>query len=302
MAASIALHDGAGADAAPPPTAPPRAGPPAPATSATLRIATFNAWLIPIVSKDRGARLARMPSALTALDIDVLCLQEVWFGTDQSRLLRALRTTYPHVLRGGGGLMIFSKLKIVDSTWVAFPRYPGLSLAEQLAGKGLLEAIVETPAGRIRVVTSHLALAFGPGNPRTKQLAFLLRRLAKQRDLPLVLAADLNTWPVDQGRLAPDYMRLLQAGFLDVKAPRRDALGRYHPGSPTRIGWPRPARKPTTGWYPDHVLYRAGTAGKLALTSFRFALDERGTALSDHNLLCAKLKLTALPRVRTSAR
>ena len=261
-----------------------------------LRVGCFNAWLIPIVATDRSARLKRMPAALRALAMDVLCLQEVWTAGDQRTLSKALAKEFPHALRGGGGLMILSRYPIVERAWVRFPHYKGLPLQEQLARKGLLEAVVRTPVGRVRVVTSHLALAFGADNPRSKQLAFLLRRLAKQRDLPLVLAADLNTWPVRDGQLTPDYLALVRAGLTDAKPPRRGADGRYDPGTPTRIGWPRPRLKPTRGYYyPDHVFFRSTSVQPLALRRFQLTLDEAATALSDHNLLLSDFALSRSP-------
>lgn len=257
-----------------------------------LRVGCFNAWLIPLIATDRSDRLARMPAALRALKMDVLCLQEVWTAGDQRALAKALKKQFPHVLRGGGGLMLLSRHPIVQRTWKAFPHFKGLPLQEQLARKGILDAVLETPVGRVRVVTSHLALAFGKDNPRTKQLAFLLRRLAKQRDLPLILAADLNTWPVEHGRLTSDYKAVLRAGLTDAKPPQRSAQGRYDPGLPTRIGWPRPAIKPLRGYYyPDHVFFRATQAQTLRLGRFQLVLDEKRTALSDHNLLLADFTL-----------
>ncbi len=274
------------------PATPVDAEAPAQTQQVDLRVGCFNAWLIPIVSSDRSARRARMPKALRAFGLDVLCLQEVWSAGDQRTLAKALRKEFPHAVRGGGGLMILSRHRVSGKTWIPFPHYPGLSLPEQLARKGILEATVHTPAGAVRVVNSHLALAFGRNNPRSKQLAFLLRRLDKQRNLPLVLAADLNTWPVESGRLTREYRSMLATGLIDAKPPTKDASGRYDPGQPTRIGWPRPAVKSNRGYYPDHVLFRSSRSHALALRSFRFALDDRATALSDHNLLCAHFTLT----------
>ncbi len=275
--------------------------PPAPQAT-TVRVGCFNTWLIPIVSKDFAARRARMPSALRAQKLDVLCLQEVWTGREQRALARALKQDFPHMVRGGGGLLILSRHPIVDSAWVPFPHFKGLSLGEQLARKGLLEAVIRTPVGRVRVVTTHLALAFGADNPRSKQLAFLLRRLAKQRDLPLVLAGDLNTLPLDAGRLTADYRAVLRAGLVDCNPPIQLASGLFAAKPPTRVGWPRPVRKSLEGWRPDHILVRSGKALSVAVRAFRLALDERSTALSDHNLLRADLRIQLRPLRKGASR
>lgn len=254
-------------------------------------IASYNVWLIPIVAQAYESRKARIPGALRTQDLDVVCIQEAWLATDREALADACKRDFPHRAMGGGGLMILSRYPMTRSAFTAFPVYPGLSLPERVAAKGLLEAELDTPAGPLLVVTAHLALAFGPDNPRSAQQRFLLAHLAKDRRMPTVLAADLNIPPVEAGALTPDYRALLQAGLTDAKPPRRLPDGRLDPGPPTRIGWPRPEVRPTTGYWPDHVLYRSSATGALRLRSFRQALEQRVTALSDHNLLRAEFLL-----------
>jgi endonuclease/exonuclease/phosphatase family metal-dependent hydrolase len=264
-----------------------------PASAHTVRVATFNAWLIPLVAEDRPARLARLPGALRALDLDVVCLQEVWLPADRRAIREALKDVYPHAVLAGGGLMMLSKLPVARSRFVKFPAYKGLSVGELIAAKGLLDATLRTPVGPVRVVTSHLALAFGEDNPRSKQLRFLLDHLKGLRTEPVLLAADLNTWPVDKGRLTDDYRSIIAEGFVDTKPPVRKHDQRWHPGEPTRYGWPREKEKPEKGWYPDHLLFRPGRTLSVKLRAFRMRLDTPETALSDHNLLQADLRLVA---------
>jgi endonuclease/exonuclease/phosphatase family metal-dependent hydrolase len=259
-------------------------------TSLALRVATYNAWLLPLASRDRSRRLARMPVALRACAVDVLCLQEVWLAADKQRLADALRPSLPHAVQAPGGLMLLSRFPVLSSRYVRFPSYKGLSLVEILSNKGLLDVVLETPCGALRVVTAHTALTFGPDNPRSKQLAFLVAHIAARRDHPLVLPADLNTWPVDEGRLTSDYQDLLRPGLVDANPPVRRHDQKWDPGPATRFAWPRV--EGAAGWYPDHILFRSGETGALALRAFAMTLDTKQTALSDHNLLYADLTLT----------
>lgn len=276
----------------------------APATpvpkSIDLRVATFNVWLIPLFSEDRRRRMERLPAALRALELDVLCLQEAWLSTDQEKIAAALRTTFPHAVRAQGGLMLLSRFPVLASRFIPFPRYKGLSVPEMLANKGLLDAVLQTPGGNLRVVTAHLALTFGPDNPRSKQLQFLIRHVKDKRDLPLVMPADLNTWPVDKGLLTDDYRDLLRPGLIDANPPVRRHDQKWDPGRPTRFEWPRTAGE-KDGWYPDHILLRSGRGGTLAVRAFAMALDTPKTALSDHNLLHADVTLTPARAKRKAA-
>ena len=262
--------------------------------STRIVVASFNVWLIPLVARAYDSRRERIPGVLRTLRLDVVAVQEAWLASDQRALAEAARPDFPHAALGGGGLMVLSRLPIRSSRFLPFPAYPGLSLPERLARKGLLEAEILTPAGPLRVVTAHLALAFGLDNPRSAQLRFLQAHLAQDTSLPTILAADLNTPPVEGGVLAAEYRALCDAGLRDAKPPVRLPGGAWDPGPPTRIGWPRPETRPTSGFWPDHILFRSAASGSLDLRSFRLALDQRATALSDHNLLRAEFILRDL--------
>ena len=266
------------------------AKPPAPGQAtreARLRVATFNVWAIPLVSKQRSERLARLPRALRGLALDVVCLQELWMTSDQRDVRKGLKTTHPHSVMGGGGLMLLSRHRIREQRFVRFPDYPGLSMPEQVARKGLLDVVLETPAGLVRVVNTHLALAFGKDNPKLKQLRFLLEHLDDRRKIPVILAADLNVPKVHAQGFSTGYRMLKDADFHDTNPPTKRPDGSWDQGEPTRIGWPRPSGKPAWGFYPDHIAMRAGRTASVSLERFQQALDRQETALSDHNLLYA---------------
>lgn len=265
-----------------------------------LQVASYNIWAVPLASASRRDRVEKLPAALHPLAIDVLCLQEVWTPGDLERLRDRLKDRWPHAAQGGGGLLLLSRFPITRSRFVPFPVYAGLSLGERLARKGLLDVLLQTGRGPLRVVTSHLALARGPHGPRRRQLDFLLEHLDADRTLPVVLAGDLNTASVQSGVLGEAYRAILDHGFADASPPRRLPGGAFAPPPATRIGWPRPPGQPARGWSPDYVLFRSGAGARLVLEDFRLALDTQETALSDHNLLLAALRLdrAALPAAK----
>ena len=253
-------------------------------TPTPLRVASYNAWLFPFVSDDFARRRDAMPAALAALEPDVLCLQEVWDRGSLAALKHGLGARLPHVYEGGGGLILMSRHPILDAYFAAFADHVGLSIAERIAKKGYIAAVIATPSGFVRVVTTHLAHARGDEREAHRaQLDALALGLA-DRLLPTIVCADFNFRATDQGRLSEDMLVMTGLGFLDPFSKAVDAEGLYPRRDPTRIGWPRePGR--VRGGDPDYVMYRPGATRSLQLKAFRQALDTPETALSDHNLL-----------------
>ena len=274
-----------------------------PRDPAQLSVATFNAWLIPLVAKRVGHRLARMPRAIAAVDPDIVCFQEVWTDAASDALVRGLRAALPFHAPGRGGLLICSRFPVRSSRFTQFKAHPGLTFEELLAGKGMLEAVIETPAGDVRVVTAHLALDRGDDPELTKayeaQLAFLLDRFADMRDLPLFFAGDLNLFAVRDMQLDPNYPRVVDGqGFVDSDPPQHFAR---LPGQPeltdvwaerkyTRVTWP-PEPNPSFGWSPDYVLARPGAGRAYDLLTHTLHFDTPQSALSDHRLVLTTWKL-----------
>ena len=257
-----------------------------------LRIASYNAWILPWFSDELDERMEKMPAALVALSPDVLILQEVWSGGAREEISLAFGPAYVTARCDGGGLMVLSRYPILRERFTPFPFDWDLSLPEWFAKKGVMEVILETPAGPIRVVNAHLALAFGEDNGRTRQLRFLLDLLDERRDLPLVVGADLNTGTshYQPCELNPEYEWVLDTGLRDLNPPIMITES-YDHGPPTRVGWPRnPGRR---GWRPDHLLVRDADTGRIRFGTFRLALDTPETALSDHNLLLGEITIEA---------
>ena len=243
-----------------------------------LRVVSYNAWGVPL-SSALGKRFRELPTAIVGFEPDIVCLQEVWGSSFRKKLVLGLGHGFHVAKSTGGGLMVASRFPIVAEKFTAFPDFEGLALEERIARKGLLEIVLDTPRGPLRVATTHLALR----GPRARQLEFLLERLDGLRDMPLIFTGDLNTPPVfGGGMLSVGYARCLAEGFIDCNPPKKDANGILVEGPPTRVGWPRP--RPGRGWRPDYVFYRPN-GEPLRHLRFRMELNDPETALSDHNLL-----------------
>lgn len=279
----------AGHDAAAPSQPPP-----------TLRVVSYNAWLLPLVSSEFLARREQIPPALAALEPDVLCLQEVWDQGSLDAITGHLAHRLPHRLEAGGGLALVSRYPVRAWYFQPFPDHEALSFFERFAKKGYVSAVLETPAGYVRVVVTHLAHARGEDRPaHTAQLETLADALATERRLPTILCGDLNFRAVTGGAPSDELRTLLALGFTDPALPPENGDGTRARRAPTRIGWPRePGR--VRGGDPDYILYRPGRALDLRPLAYRQALDTPETALSDHNALVIDLTLERHTGPRTA--
>jgi endonuclease/exonuclease/phosphatase family metal-dependent hydrolase len=262
-----------------------------PALGATeLRVASYNAWLLPIGSDDTAMRRDRMGPAIDALEPDLVCLQEVWTVDALEPVATALERRLPHVATGGGGLVILSRWPLRGPEFRAFPGSTAASLAEWFVRKGTLSAVVETPAGPLRVVNSHLTFTRSADrSDHMAQLDRLIEVAVEQPDVPVILCADLNLRAFEAGAPTEGFGRLLEAGFEDTAPPILDGPRRTRAG--TRVGWPRAGR--SARWDPDYVMFRQGESGVLSVVGAGQALDTEETALSDHNLLLVDFVLDA---------
>ncbi|GGM05369.1 endonuclease/exonuclease/phosphatase family protein [Dactylosporangium sucinum] len=240
-----------------------------------MRLLTLNA----LFKGDVRARLRALAGHLAATPYDVVCLQEV-LTAGGARLLAGLAPAYAHRRYHGmlvlkGGLVLLSRHPVVSCSFVRFP-VAGPARPELLMRKGAQVAVLETPAGRLAVVNTHLSANrdddWSPANRWTAvartELTHLAGAVARlDPALPLVVTGDLNL-PRDSAALA-DFRAV--AGLTDPMA-----------------GDPRPTYRPTPQWPTppafDHVLVRGLTATcRLAFEEERVPLwDGRSVYLSDH--------------------
>ena len=133
------------------------ATPPAPlSTSCTIKVVTFNIWDLYLYSKDRAVRIPAIIEHLTALDADIIGLQESFIRKDRERIFSALAAAgLPHhqyFESGfvGSGLSIISRFPIEEAH---FFRYSQGGKAHKLkhgdwwAGKGVCLARLRLPYG-----------------------------------------------------------------------------------------------------------------------------------------------------------
>lgn len=268
-----------------------------PPTSLPLRVASYNAWLLPLASTDFVGRALEIGPAIRELEPDLVCLQEAWYtpATDAIRL--SLRARLPHHVTAGGGLTTISRWPIVWTEFVPFDDHPELSLVERFAKKGWLLTIVATPIGPVQVVNTHLVWeGRRPRGPKKdsahwSQVAALNEALRHRATLPTILCGDLNHRAIEGQTPTDELAQWLANGFLDAAQPTPPD-GRWTPRARTRVGYPRSANTPPRGGDPDYILFRSGSTLTLGVKAFRQALDTPETALSDHNLLLADLLLT----------
>ncbi len=181
-----------------------------------LRILSFNIWDLPLWHvKNRTERIERIAAHLGSLDLDIVCLQESFDIKHRRMLHTALGSAY-HMTDGGkprgifftnldttGGLVTFSRFPIRQYRFTPFNRLTNVGLPEFFARKGFLSVALETPAGPLRVVNTHLhspSFLVGDSRVRRRQLRAILRAVHRRgRDAPAIVAGDLNEHNLDAG-------------------------------------------------------------------------------------------------------
>jgi endonuclease/exonuclease/phosphatase family metal-dependent hydrolase len=249
-----------------------------------IRVVTLNLWC---ESEPFLTRLEAAIDALVALEPDVVALQEVVDrGPSRSgarRLAEALGAAYTFGVvdpASAVGNAIVSRLRIIESGAVALPSSPS-------DPRGALAALLETEAGRLPLVSTHLS--WEPEHaPRRGAQAGALASLALglPGELPAVVAGDLNETPEGAA-----IARLREGGL-------RDAFAEKSPGA---LGYTWSARNPfTRGGHGgerrlDYVMVAAARGGFGAISRAEVVLDRpgpRGVFPSDHFGVLAEISPT----------
>lgn len=276
----------------------------------SLRVVTFNAWALPvsIPSQQRRRRLRQLPQALTALDADVIVLQEMFDVRARQNVLRELCPPYvttPDAMRfrrilrlmpidTTGGLLVLSRLPISSSRFIPHPPDVGSKPDERIGRKGAMIVHLKTPFGRITLFAIHLYAGTKRKHTgvRCAQLAPLLEILNTAADgNPVVLAGDINTSPTvgypepagPENPLTPEYAALIEAGFSDPLPPNPTPGDRTATWVPSRNHYAAlPYQETKTDARYDYVLVRSGSAHTWAVKDARTVLDDARAHLSDH--------------------
>lgn len=172
-----------------------------------------------IGGRDRLYRLERIVRVIEHEQPDLICLQEVDQGVRRSRYddqpaLLARHFGFPgrlfqlnHRLKSGGyGNLILSRWPILQHH----------QLSVRMQGKknrGAQVALVETPAGTLRLVNWHLGLADAERHWQVSQL-LQHRGFAGLEGAPTLLVGDFNDWrnTLQRGAIG-------QGGFVQLTSP-----------------------------------------------------------------------------------
>lgn len=239
-----------------------------------LRVLTFNTWMVPLRDDQEGLA-ERIAAAIDRLDAHLVVLQEVWAEDDARALASALRRCGFDWVRwrasdaawfyGSPGLMLASVYPLSETSFTPY-RAGTLPIVvwqpDFFSGKGYLSADVETPAGSVRVVTTHAQADYTTNRYASIRLSQMLQL---GRDLahvpaPLILAGDIN---VRRGEIGYDGL---------VRSARLEALA--------------------SDYGVDAILTRSAATLELREVSSRRVLggDTRGR-LSDHHGVLATFAL-----------
>ncbi len=170
---------------------------PAPISIATWNVGwRFGEW---------EARHEPLTQTLSAIAADILCLQETWgdaaSGVNQAALF-AERLGFHHVAYGTASNgpvsfknAILSRWPIVESHNIVLP-----NAAEKPGHRRAVHAVLDSPRGRLHVVTTHLDHRFDGSATRSSQLAVICAHIASldrdpTTDFPVILCGDLNAVP-----------------------------------------------------------------------------------------------------------
>lgn len=183
-------------------------------------------------ARGRRKRILKIAEYLKELNPDIICLQEAWDAAHRRLLHDQLGPAY-HALssrlplhrllyrfsNARGGLFTLSKFPVVSEKFIPFSRL-NHSVTEMLGNKGILESIIKTDQGTMRILNTHLHAAQGFWSPwlalgawiRFKQLKKLINFAGSADGQPTILAGDFNEHAIiEQEQLA----RLLTyAGFV----------------------------------------------------------------------------------------
>ena len=265
-----------------------------------LRIATLNVWALPWgLAPHVEQRIRAIGERLALLEADVVAFQEVWTRKALDLLVAAGRRSglahvwYHRAGPTGSGLLVLSRLPIAKARFEAYRvrgRAERVWHGDHLAGKGFGQLVLETPAGPLAFVDTHLHAQYAPDSAddyrwhRMAQLVQFAAGVAERRE-PLVAAGDFNLRE-DQ----PHH------GVLTGLTGLRDAAALLGRREPTLL-----TSNPFQRWRPeariDYVFVRDGERYVLRVQSSARIFDQplhiegHSAAYSDHAGLLVDIAL-----------
>jgi endonuclease/exonuclease/phosphatase family metal-dependent hydrolase len=268
-----------------------------------LRILTLNAWALPSpLSHEPNARMEAIGGRLATFDADVVVFQEVWSPSARRRLVAAGRGTgFTEIWSrsgsiGASGMLVLSRLPIRESRFIRFALcgFPqDITRGDYYGGKGIAILTLETPAGPVALLSTHLIPHYGDYGPEDTYMGHRIAEVVElagaleKIEIPAIVVGDFNFTERE-----PEYMVLKGlSGLTDVAA----VLGRREetiiPGSPYR------ANERPPGVRIDYVFARDGVERTAVPHTISRVLDEtieingRPAGYSDHAGLLAEINL-----------
>lgn len=177
-----------------------------------MKVLTLNVWGLNKVSKFRNKRIKAIASKLIDINVDIICLQELWLNDDFEYMKNFLMSFYPfnkYFYSGvvGSGLAIFSKYPFLDSDFINYNMNgPPLEVikGDWFAGKGVGWVTINHPSyGLIDVYTTHFHSAYSENDKYSRfahrinqswQLSTLVNR-SHASNKSVIVTGDLNSEP-----------------------------------------------------------------------------------------------------------
>lgn len=147
-----------------------------------------------------GGNIGRVHELLERLDVDIAVLQEVDTrpsrGCSPADIDRLVGRDRPHRLIGitlqeeGGwyGNLIASRYPILRGL------VHNLETKPAFEPRNAVDALIDTPIGKLRVIGTHLSLSYHERRSEAKNLLRLMRAVEEEESLPLFLLGDINEW------------------------------------------------------------------------------------------------------------
>jgi len=188
-----------------------------------MKIISYNIWDLPLwFVRNRKKRLLEIGNLLSDQHMEIICFQESWDLEHRAALSAYLRERGYHdaihqaqIKRNNGGLLTFSTFPITSVRFIPFGR-KGLSVSEVIGNKGVLETIVQTPKGPLRILNLHLhhqsSKFIKTEKIRLQQLQKLFNDLKHESPLPTILMGDFNEHGMMQEKSYADLFE--KAGFI----------------------------------------------------------------------------------------
>ncbi len=249
-----------------------------------MEIITYNIWDLPVFFvRNRDKRLLDIAQFLTDRKTDIICLQESWSLKHRELFSKHMRSNGYHdaiyqadIRRNNGGLLTFSKFPIKSVRFIPFGRW-AFSVSEIIGNKGVLETVIETPKGLLRVLNIHLhyesSKVFKTSQIRIRQLRKMFAALKNDESIPTIIAGDFNQH--DMMRSAPFAQLFSRKGFVCIE---ESLLPTYRAENPLVNNWIN--RVAESRRY-DYIL--AKNINKLGLKVKSYTPLYLPTDLSDHD-------------------